>query len=101
MFRVTRVLISSLALLIAVLGLSGFSPIWAQSSGATTASVTGIVSDEQGSVIAGVIVSAKNLDTNFTREASTDETGNYLLQQLPPGKYDITVTGEGFATQNA
>src|ERR1041384_4843242 len=76
-------------------------PVWAQSAGSTTSSVTGVVTDEQGAIISGVVVTARNLQTNFTREAQTSEDGSFLIPQLPPGTYDLTVTAEGFTTKTS
>ncbi|MEW6734232.1 MAG: carboxypeptidase regulatory-like domain-containing protein [Acidobacteriota bacterium] len=75
--------------------------VWAQSGGSTTAGITGTVTDQQGNVIAGAGISAKNSETNFIREARTGEDGAFLLQQLPPGVYEIMVTAEGFTTQTS
>ncbi|MEW6734230.1 MAG: TonB-dependent receptor, partial [Acidobacteriota bacterium] len=84
------------------LGISMFcvaAPIWAQSGGATTANITGQVVDEQQATINGALVTIKNLNTNQSREFRTIENGLYLLVQLPPGSYDLTVSAEGFVTQ--
>jgi hypothetical protein len=75
--------------------------VWGQSSGSTTASLTGAVTDETGSVIPGVTVKAKNIETNLIRDSSTNENGTYLITQLPPGNYEITTTAEGFSTQTS
>src|ERR1041384_2132217 len=96
MYRSTRVLLSSIALVIALLMPGANSPVWAQ--GPTTASITGAVTDEQGAVINGVVVSVKTAGNSFSRETKSGADGEYSLQQLPPGDYDITVSAEGFTT---
>lgn len=75
-------------------------PIQAQ-SGATTASATGTVTDEQGGVIPQAAVVARNLQTNLTREVQTDEEGSFLLNQLPPGNYEISAFASGFSKRIA
>jgi hypothetical protein len=70
----------------------------AQSS-ATTSSLTGSVIDEQNNIIPGAVISAKNLQTNFVREIRSQEDGAYLITQLPPGNYELTITADGFNTQ--
>jgi hypothetical protein len=41
----------------------------------TSGAIQGVVSDEQGAVVPGALVEAKNLDTNFTRTFTTTPTG--------------------------
>src|SRR5687768_9669999 len=41
----------------------------------TSGTIQGTISDEQGAVVAGATVEARNVDTNFTRSFSTDEDG--------------------------
>ncbi len=79
--------------------LSGFSIVNAQSAGNTTSSITGKAVDEQISAVGGVTIIAKNPQTNFTREVITQEDGSYIINQLPPGNYILTVSGSGFTTQ--
>jgi hypothetical protein len=69
--------------------------------GATSSGIAGIVMDEQGGVIAGVTVKARNIETNLARETTTDDSGNYLLTQLSPGNYEVTVSADGFTTQSS
>ena len=63
--------------------------VLAQSSGATTASVIGVVKDEQGRFVAGANVTARQRETNFTRTVATDENGSFSLLQLLPGDYEL------------
>ena len=41
-----------------------------------------------------------NQGTSQLRTATTDNTGSYIVPQLPPGIYDISVKKAGFATEN-
>jgi hypothetical protein len=72
--------------------------VWAQSAGATSANITGNVTDEQEASLGGAIVTIKNLQTNFVRETSVGEDGSYSILQLTPGNYEITVSQAGFTT---
>lgn len=72
--------------------------VQAQSS-STTSSLTGSVTDEQGSIIAGAIITVKNTQTSIVREIRSQEDGAYLITQLPPANYEITISAEGFNTQ--
>jgi Carboxypeptidase regulatory-like domain/TonB dependent receptor len=64
----------------------------------TTGTVQGTVQDEQGAVVPGATVEVKNLDTNLTRTLQTDDGGRFVFLQLPPGRYTLTVSKQGFAT---
>jgi hypothetical protein len=67
---------------------------FAQSDG----SVRGFVRDEQGAVLPGVTVTATSPALLAPTVATTDETGYYRLQNLPPGAYAITAELTGFST---
>jgi hypothetical protein len=66
---------------------------WSQSF---TGRIVGTVSDSSGGVIAGAEIKATNVATNLTHSASTNETGNYALNELPRGEYLIEVSNSGF-----
>ncbi len=66
----------------------------------TSATLTGSVTDPSGAVVPNVVVRAKNLATNVTREAQTDATGVYTLAFLPAGDYQIAAERTGFRTQS-
>ncbi len=66
----------------------------------TSGSIQGVVSDEQGAVVAGATVEARNLATNFTRTFSTDSDGRFTFLSMPPGRYVVSVTKSGFAKLN-
>jgi len=64
------------------------APLAAQST--TSGAVRGTVTDEGGNPLPGTTITATNQETGFTRPASTDETGAYVLRLLPPGTYRVT-----------
>lgn len=68
-------------------------PIRAQQFSGT---LRGTVQDSNGAVIAGAEVSVINLGTNETRTIATEENGSYVVPQLKPGLYKITVRKAGF-----
>src|SRR5438067_816174 len=68
--------------------------VWAQS----TAQINGIVKDQTGAVLPGVEVSATQTDTGVKRTVVTDETGSYVLQNLPLGPYRLDAALPGFRT---
>lgn len=95
MNQIQRALFSSLVLLIVSFSIGWNSSVWAQ-PGSTVGNINGVVADEQGAVISGASVTAKNTDTNFTRETLSTETGSYLITQLPPGIYEVSIAADGF-----
>ena len=64
----------------------------------TTGTIQGTVADVNGAVVAGATVEIKNLDTNISKTLTTDEGGRFVSLAMPPGKYSITVSKQGFAT---
>jgi Carboxypeptidase regulatory-like domain len=61
------------------------------------ASISGRVTDEQGGVVPGATVTARQTDTNFTAEATTDGEGRFRFPFLKLGPYSLTVRLAGFA----
>jgi hypothetical protein len=66
--------------------------------GTTTGQLSGVVTDPNGAVVQGANVTITNLQTNATREATTDASGVYAFQLLPPGNYRVSVAATGFGT---
>ncbi len=64
----------------------------------TTGVIQGTVQDEQGATVPGTSVEVKNSDTNLTKTLKTDENGRFVFLQLPPGRYTLTASKQGFAT---
>jgi hypothetical protein len=64
----------------------------------TTGTIQGTATDANGAAIPGASVEIKNIDTNFTRSFTTDEEGRFVALSLPPGRYTVTVTKQGFGT---
>lgn len=64
----------------------------------TTGTIQGTILDANGAAVAGAEIVVKNIDTNFTRTATSDEEGRFVAPQLPSGRYTVTVTKTGFAT---
>jgi len=60
------------------------------------ASIQGVVTDPQGAVVSGVTVTLTNLETNQKQTATTDDSGIYNFNGLPPSKYSLSVEKAGF-----
>ena len=80
--------------------LAAVSSVFSQAQ-ITTGTIQGTVADLNGAVVPGANVEIKNLATNLVKNIATDEDGRYVALALPPGKYSITVTKQGFATAAA
>jgi hypothetical protein len=52
--------------------------------------VFGTTRDSQRALISGATVSARNIDTGFARDTTTDGEGRYRLPSVPPGRYEST-----------
>jgi hypothetical protein len=60
------------------------------------ASLLGHVTDESGAAVPGAQVTITNAGTNETRTTETDASGNYVVPQLLPGEYTLSVELTGF-----
>jgi len=88
-FKLLTVMIAALFAFILVI------PAFGQQS--ATATIEGVVTDPQNAVIASAKVTMRNVDTGLTREITTDQSGIYRISALPPGTYQISASGQGFA----
>lgn len=75
--------------------LSSGIPAWSQ---VTNASLTGLVTDPSGAVIAGASVTATQTSTHLEQKSTTDSAGYYLFPALLVGTYSVTVEVAGFKT---
>ena len=60
--------------------------------------LVGTVTDRSNAVVPGATVTITHTGTGLTRTTTTDSSGDYELRSLPIGRYDVVVTGSGFAT---
>src|SRR6058998_3957767 len=70
------------------------SSVWAQA----TAQISGAVQDQSGAVLPGAEVTATQTDTSISRMTITNETGYYVLPNLPLGPYRLEAGLPGFRT---
>ena len=61
-----------------------------------TARLVGAVHDSTGAVLPNAKVSAVNVATKVTTEATSNASGDYVLPALQPGTYSLTVEATGF-----
>jgi len=91
-FRFSSVVLA-FALIMAISGAA--SSVMAQG---LTGQISGVVTDSGGGVLPGATVNIKNAGTNLTRETVTAADGSFVFPDLLAGKYDISVTMNGFKT---
>jgi hypothetical protein len=58
--------------------------------------IVGTVTDPSGAVIAGARVTATEVGKGFSRTATTDSSGYYVLDSLRPAQYDLNLEAAGF-----
>src|SRR5439155_15552611 len=85
----TKVLAVFCLLLVAVAGVS---------AQVLFGTLTGNVVDQSQAVVPGASISVHSKATGFTRETATDSAGRFTLESLPPGTYELKVSGKGFVT---
>ncbi|MEK6287654.1 MAG: carboxypeptidase regulatory-like domain-containing protein [Acidobacteriota bacterium] len=92
-----RLLVSMVSLALIVMSLAPLT-LAAQEP---TGGIEGTVTDPQGAVIPNATISIRNTGTNATRTATAGDDGHYKASSLPPGVYEVKVTGQGFKSQVA
>ncbi len=88
---VERALVFAMVLFLSV------SAVFAQSQ-ASTADLTGSVTDPNGAVIPGATVIVENASTGFTRTLTTNDSGEYQAIGIPPGVYSVSASADTFQT---
>lgn len=78
----------SLFLLLAFISPSAF--------GQAFGTIGGTVTDQSGAVIPGAKVTITESDTGFSRDAVSDSNGYYVVPNLRPTKYNLSVLASGF-----
>jgi hypothetical protein len=73
---------------------AGCLELWAQA----TAQISGTAKDQSGAVLPGVEIKVRQTDTAIARDAVTNESGIYVLPNLPIGPYRLEATLPGFRT---
>jgi hypothetical protein len=87
--------IRALVLVSAILAVLSTARLRAQS---TNGQIAGLISDSSGAAVVGADVNAVNKATGVTYHNVTNDSGLYVLPQLLPGPYDLTVNKQGFGT---
>jgi hypothetical protein len=62
----------------------------------TLGTITGRVVDASGAAVGNAAVAATNTATGIVYRTATNDAGNYVLQQLAVGSYELAVEAKGF-----
>src|SRR5208337_221670 len=83
---------------LAVLFVAMLAIVWPQTafSQQVSGTISGFVTDQTGAAIPGATVTATNVQTGVATTRNTENSGLYLLLNLIPGTYSVTVTATGF-----
>jgi hypothetical protein len=68
---------------------------------ASTATLRGRIVDPQDAVVPNATVIATNTATGVSRSVGTTSAGDYVIPNLPPGTYNISVQAKGFAANES
>ncbi len=85
---------SSIAAIVAILTVLSVVNIVGQ---VTTAAITGRVVDGQGNVVPGAKVTATNRATGVERSVISNSDGDYVITELAPGRYNLSVEAQTFS----
>jgi len=66
----------------------------------TNGIIQGTVADAAGAVVAGAEVTVVSDNTDFSRTVNSGTDGSYAFTELPPGRYHVKITKQGFKTEN-
>jgi carboxypeptidase family protein len=69
-------------------------PILAQTE---TGAIAGTVTDPSGAIVPGAKITVTSVGKQNTRTATADGRGNFVISNLQPGTYDVTVEQSGFS----
>src|SRR4051812_36210153 len=88
MFKATKSLLLLISC-VACLSISAFAQ--------TTGSISGQIKDEKGAILPNANVTVRNVSTNTSRTAQSDDEGRYRFANLQVGEYEVSVEASGFA----
>jgi hypothetical protein len=71
----------------------------AAASAQTRTTLVGRVDDHAGRPIPGASVTARHLESGFSRAATTDAQGTFTLAELPVGAYEVRAEAASFRPQ--
>ncbi len=82
---------------ITMIMLAASAPVSIFAQTANTGSISGVVKDQEGAVVAGARVTATNTATGAQRTTTTGDSGTFELPALVPAAYRLEIEAQGFA----
>src|ERR1700688_4076186 len=67
---------------------------------AVNATLLGTVTDSSGAVVASAKVTITETNTGISRNSQTNDSGNYIFPDLPPGTYTVVAEQAGFKRES-
>jgi len=67
----------------------------------TSGTIFGRVKDVSGAYISGATVIVKGVDNGASRTVTTNENGDFVVPNMPPATYNITIQAKGFKQEDA
>ena len=61
-----------------------------------TGRINGTVRDPSQATVPGATITATNQETGYRAEVTSGQSGDYVVPNMPPGKYTVTVAAAGF-----
>jgi len=65
------------------------------------AAIRGVVVDPSGAVVPGATVTITNTGTNYTRTTRSDDQGTFVVNNVDPGMYTVSINMPGFQSYRA
>jgi hypothetical protein len=99
----TTTLLAGLAAIAAPLAIGTVAtvvPTIASAQDYTSGTLTGTVRDGSGAPVTGAKVTIKSLAQGFSRDLTTDETGQFRVPLIPGGGYSVAISKQGYQSTN-
>src|SRR6266436_4410036 len=87
----------SMAVLLAISPLAFSRPVMGQ---AVNATLLGTVTDASGAAVSNAKVTITETNTGITHTSQTNDSGNYVFPDLPPGRYTVIAEQSGFKRES-
>ncbi len=88
-------LVSSLPLLLALVGMLAPTAVYSQSA-AATGRLEGTVTDSSGAAVSGADIAVRNQNTGISTTMTSGSEGDFTVLYLEPGTYEVTIQKTGF-----
>lgn len=96
LMRINRLPIRTVIISVLALAAICGGPLQVSAQNATSATLSGIVEDENGASVPGATLKAINVETNRERTTDSGRDGHFKFPYLPVGRYKLTVDETGF-----